>query len=76
MLSSPGKWSPITEISRTAGAGRNPDLAMNSSGYAVAVWRDWDQSSSPATIKASTLQFGNTWSSPIVIGQGRKRRFL
>lgn len=69
-LSSPGKWSPIIELSKSVGAGRSPKVAINSSGYAVVAWRNWDQGNSPRAIQAATFQFGGSWSAAVNIGIG------
>lgn len=65
-----GKWS-LTELSKTKGTGRFPDIAINATGFAVAGWRESDQTKgSPRIIRAATVQFGNTWSTPTDIGFG------
>jgi len=65
-----GKWS-FTDLSKTKGAGRFPSIAINATGYAVAGWREWEQTlESRKIIRASTLQFGNEWSTPTDIGFG------
>lgn len=65
------KWSSPVVISKTKGAGRFPQLAMNSSGYAVAAWKKWEQENdSPRIIQAATLQFGRDWSAPVDIATG------
>lgn len=69
-LTSFGEWSPIVELSKSVGAGRSPKVAINSSGYAVVAWRNWDQGDSPRTIQAATFQFGGSWSAAINIGVG------
>ncbi len=51
-----GKWSaPVT---LTFGNGSEPKLAMNGSGYAIAVW-------ATDSLYAATLKLGGTWSLPI-----------
>jgi len=51
-----GKWSAPTTLA--FGNGSEPKLAMNESGYAVAIW-------GTDTLNAATLQVGGTWSAPV-----------
>lgn len=65
------QWSSPVVISKTKGAWRSPQLAMNSSGYAVAAWNKWEQEiDSPRIIQAATLQFGGEWSASVDISTG------
>jgi hypothetical protein len=69
---SPGRWSVI-DLSVMKGAGRFPQVAMNASGYAVAVWRKWEQEiDSPRIVQAATLQFGGEWSPTVDISTGEE----
>ncbi len=65
-------WSLPTEVTvPVPGAGASaPDVALDSSGHAMAVWQ-WQEPSS-ATIAASQLTLGGTWSwtTPKVINSG------
>lgn len=56
-----GSWSAPVDISATGDANM-PSLAMNASGYAVAVWEQ--SNGSFIAIKASRLSFGGSWSTP------------
>ena len=65
-----GKWS-VSDLSKTKGAGRFPDIAINATGYTVAAWREWEQTEdSSKIIRAATLKFGDAWSAPTDIGFG------
>lgn len=59
-----GSWSSPTTLSTGEGAS-GLALAMNPSGYAVAVWHE--NAPTSLAIKSSTLQFGESWSAPIEI---------
>lgn len=63
-----GIWSSPVTISSASGNNNeaNPQMAINSSGYAVAVWEELNGTS---TVRASTMQFGGSWSAPIDISQ-------
>lgn len=58
-----GQWSiPVDLTDPTMGQGVAPQIAMNSSGYAVAIWR------LNSIVQASSIQFDGTWSAPMNLG--------
>src|ERR1700733_10528079 len=61
-----GIWSSPVTISSAPGNNNqaNPQVAVNPSGYAVAVWEELNGTS---VVRASTMQFGGSWSAPIDI---------
>lgn len=63
-----GSWTSPVDISSSSDFSNIPFLAINSSGYAVAIWT----AQSPKIIgnffaQASTLPFGGSWSPPVNI---------
>lgn len=62
-----GSWSSPVIISSAIGSNLQsyPQIAVDQTGNAVAVWEELNGSNS--TVKAATLPFGGTWSSPIAI---------
>lgn len=66
ILPSDGEWSSPMDISKPSlKPGQVPQIAINSSGYAVAVWKNYDGSRNMT--EAATFQFGGNWSQPVAI---------
>lgn len=66
MLPFDGMWSSPIDISTpTTSSSQVPQIAINSSGYVVAVWQRYN--GSRIITQAATLQFGGSWSTPIDI---------
>ena len=58
-----GSWSTPAEVSLTAGDAYDPQVTVDSTGLATAVW--WGSNGSVFLIQSSTSQSGGTWSSPV-----------
>lgn len=61
-------WSAPSTISSVAGnnTDASPQIAVNSSGYSIAVWEELNGTNS--TVKSSTRSvFGGSWSSPLTV---------
>lgn len=66
-----GVWSsPVTISSSPSPAvtfNAAPQIAVNSSGYAVGIWEEFDFVGNLSVVKSSTLPLGGFWSSPVTI---------
>jgi len=60
-------WKKPTTLSSVLGNNdqANPQVSINTLGYAVAVWEEFDGTNS--IVRSSTLPFGGTWSPPVTI---------
>jgi len=58
-----GSWSTAADVSLTGGDAYDPQVTVDSTGLATAVWFRSDGSN--FVIQSSTSQSGGTWSSPI-----------
>lgn len=63
MLQSDGTWSAPVNLSAAGQNALLPQIAINSSGNAVAVWQRSDGLNT--IVQAATLQFGGSWSAPV-----------
>lgn len=63
-----GVWSSPVTISSALGNNNlaPPQVVVNSSGYAVAVWEELNGTS---VVRAATMQFGTSWSAPLDISK-------
>jgi len=57
-----GTWEPLISLSAIGQNAFNPHFAINSKGYAVAVWTRFNGSN--YIVQASTRSFGGSWSEP------------
>lgn len=62
---SAGEWESPQILTNVAGYDSNPDIAMDPSGYTVAVWKLLNDTHH--MIQSSTLQLGDVWSNPVNI---------
>ncbi len=65
--SSLGTWSTAVNLSGTSTATGYPQIAMDSSGNAVGVWIDYDNTYGTDIVKAAFLPAGGAWSSAVGI---------
>ena len=62
------RWTAPIEIGQSGTRGTGPRLGIDAGGNTLAVWEEWDGTTS--TIWASRMPAGGAWSAPEVIGRG------
>ncbi len=65
--SSQGTWGPVQAISQTGENAYEPDVAMDSGGTAIAVWRRLVSASGPWVIQSSRRPSGGGWETPTTL---------
>lgn len=66
-FTSSGVWSSSTQISAVNEDADFPLLASTSAGDSVVVWSTFDTTLNLRVLKAATLPFGGSWSSPVMV---------
>lgn len=67
VLLSGGSWSTSAQLSPSGHDAKNPEIAMNTSGDAVAVWIRGDPTFGNGALYASFLALGDSWTTPELI---------
>ena len=60
-----GNWSPVVDVASSTDRILFPEIAINDSGYAVAVWQQ--NTGSNIYLKSADFLFGSGWSTSIVV---------